>query len=135
MSLQTIPKTIAESVVKVVRPPVDVLIGAGSRALAAVERQFSGGAKPTDATKETTEQPAVEPTKAKAKSKPKPKPRKAATRAKKPNAANGAKRPPTPASKTPAAERPEVIAEQTDGLDDAVDPAAEVLGERDAPAA
>jgi hypothetical protein len=114
MTLQELPKTAAETTLKLVRLPVELV----TKVREAVEERLGGD-------EDVVFEPVGEPTKAKA-AKPKPakkpaakKPAKAKAKAtaKKPTATKAA----TPTASTPAAERPEVIAEHTDGLGHAVD--------------
>ncbi len=136
MNLQELPKTAATTALKL-----------AGKAREAVEKQFGGGNGADASTPDRAQEPAVEPTKAKA-AKPKATPKKPAAKkpaakkpaAKKPAAKKAApKKPtaasaassPTPTSTASAAERAEVIGEQTDGLDDAVDRAQFELHKRD----
>ena len=108
MSLQELPRTVATGAVKLVRLPLELANGARERIADRIG---------DDDEQATASTPTMEPTKPKpAKAAPKPKARKAA--ATKPESAKPHR---TPASKSPTAEQPEVVAEQTEGLEDATD--------------
>jgi hypothetical protein len=112
MTLQELPKTAAETTMKLVRLPVELV----TKVREAVEERLGGDED------DVVFEPVAEPTKAKA-TKPKA-PKKPAAKKPKPKAAAKkpkATKPATPTASTTAAERPEVIAEHTDGLDQAVD--------------
>ena len=106
MSLQDLPRTVATGAVKLVRLPLELANGARER----IADRIGG-----DDEQATASMPTAEPAKPKP-AKAAPKPRKSA--ATKPESAKPHR---TPASKSPTAEQPEVVAEQTEGLEDATD--------------
>lgn len=126
MSLQELPRTVATGAVKLVRLPLEFANGARER----IADRIGG-----DDERATASMPTAEPTKPKP-AKAAPKPRKPAAARTKPKAAaksepkprksaatkpESAKPHRTPVSKSPTAEQPEVVAEQTEGLEDATD--------------
>ena len=129
MNLLELPKTAATTALKL-----------AGKAREVAEKQFGGGNGADASTPDRATEPAVEPTKAKtakpkatkkpAAKKPAAKPAAKKSAPKKPTAASAASSP-TPTSTASAAERAEVIGEQTDGLDDAVDRAQFELHKRD----
>jgi hypothetical protein len=148
MKLQDLPKTTVETTVNLVRLPVGLV----NKVREVVEERLGGGNGAEVSPPES--EPAVEPTKVKAakpKATPKRKPAAAKPAAKKPAAKKkpptekpaAKKKPPakptqpsaastpTPATAATAAERPAVIDEEGDGLDDAVDRAQFELHKRD----
>ena len=125
MSLQELPRTVATGAVKLVRLPLELANGARERIADRIggdDEQATASMPTTEPTKSKPAKAAPKPrkpaarTKPKAAAKPKPKARKAA--ATKPESAKPHR---TPASKSPTAEQPEVVAEQTEGLEDATD--------------
>ena len=125
MSLQELPRTVATGAVKLVRLPLEFANGARER----IADRIGGDDEQVTASMPTAEPAKPKPAKAapkprkpaartkpKAAAKPKPKARKAAVT--KPESAKPHR---TPAAKSPAAEQPEVVAEQTEGLEDATD--------------
>ena len=125
MSLQELPRTVATGAVKLVRLPLELANGARERIADRIggdDEQATASMPTADLTKPKPAKAAPKPrkpaarTKPKAAAKPKPKARKAA--ATKPESAKPHR---TPASKSPTAEQPEVVAEQTEGLEDATD--------------
>ena len=125
MSLQELPRTVATGAVKLVRLPLEFANGAreriadrigGDDVQATASMPTAEPAKPKPAKAAPKPRRPAARTKPKAAAKPKPKARKAA--ATKPESAKPHR---TPASKSPTAEQPEVVAEQTEGLEDATD--------------
>lgn len=127
MSLQELPRTVATGAVKLVRLPLELANGARERIADRIggdDEQATASMPTADLTKPKPAKAAPKPRrpaarakpKAAAKAAPKPKARKAA--ATKPESAKPHR---TPASKSPTAEQPEVVAEQTEGLEDATD--------------
>ena len=125
MSLQELPRTVATGAVKLVRLPLEFANGARERIADRIggdDEQATASMPTAEPTKPKPAKAAPKPrkpaarTKPKAAAKPKPKPHKAA--ATKPESAKPHR---TPASKSPTAEQPEVVAEQTEGLEDATD--------------
>lgn len=126
MSLQELPRTVATGAVKLVRLPLEFANGARER----IADRIGGDDEQATASMPTAEptkpkpakaapkprKPAAARTKPKAAAKSEPKPRKSA--ATKPESAKPHR---TPVSKSPTAEQPEVVAEQTEGLEDATD--------------
>ena len=128
MSLQELPKTAANGALKLIRMPVELATGAReliAGRLAGSERaDAENGAERAPKTAPKPPKPAGKPkakTAARAKAAPKPR-AKPKPKAKPPKPARPAR---TPTSKSPAAEEPGVVTEQTEGLEDATDRAVE----------
>ena len=131
MSLQELPHTVATGAFKLVRLPLEIANGARERIadrIGGADEQAAASMPTAKPTKPTAPKAAPKPrkpaarTKPKAAAKPKPRPRNS-VEPRKPAATKPQSAMPhrTPASKSPTAEQPEVVAEQTEGLEDATD--------------